>query len=155
MYLKPSCCHRIPLWPWNWISEDKVGISRSNPDSLSGWRWPVPESRIPGKLMIASTRSSCTLSTQLQELLIRSDLLHAGPSLFLASLFRHFHLVRGHSLIRLIMCSAITSAARCQRNHLISARLKALHGTSSPNVLLTLANYVGGDRQKVWRNTFL
>ena len=31
MYLKPSRCRRIPLWPWNWISEDKVGISRSNP----------------------------------------------------------------------------------------------------------------------------
>ena len=98
--------------------------------------------------MIASTRSLCTLSMQLQKLLIRFEhirLLHAGPSLFLASLSRHFHLVRGHSLIRSITRSAITSAARCQRNHLISARLKALHGTSSPNVLLTLANY--GRRQ--------
>ena len=72
-------------------------------------------------------------------------LLHAGPSLFLVSLSRHFHLVRGHSLIRSITRSAITSAARCQRNHLISARLKALHGTSFPNVLLTLTNY--GRRQ--------
>ena len=43
-------------------------------------------------------------------------LLHAGPSLFLASLSRHFHLVRGHSLIRSITRSAITSAARCQSN---------------------------------------
>ena len=114
----------------------------------SGWRWPVPESRIPGKLMIASTRSLCTLSMQLQKLLIRFEhirLLHAGPSLFLASLSRHFRLVRGHSLIRSITRSVITSAARCQRNHLISARLKALHRTSSPNVLLTLANY--GRRQ--------
>ena len=103
--------------------------------------------------MIASTHSSCTLSTQFQKLLIRFEhirLLHAGPSLFLASLSRHFHLVRGHSLIRSITRSAITSAARCQRNHLTSARLKALHGTSSPNVLLTM----GGGSQKYEETPF-
>ena len=31
MYLKSSCYRWIALWPWNWISEDKVGISHLFP----------------------------------------------------------------------------------------------------------------------------
>ena len=105
-------------------------------------------SEIPGKLMIASTHLSYTLSTQLQKLLIRFEhirLLHAGPSLFLASLSRHFHLVRGHSLIRSITRSAITSAARCQRNHLIlliSRHCMGLH----PRTCSSLWRTMGGGK---------
>ena len=63
---------------------------------------------------------------------------HAGPSLFPVSI----SISSGHSLIRLIMCSAITSTSQASKKpSQISARLKALHGTSSTNVLLTLADY--------------
>ena len=51
------------------------------------------------------------IASTVAKLLIKFEhirLLHAGPSLFPASISRHFHLVRGRSLIRSITRSSVT-----------------------------------------------
>ena len=97
---------------------------------------PVPESRIPGKFMIASTRSSCTLSTHCKSAdLVRAHMPHAGPSLFPVSISISSEVIASYDW---------SCAAQLLHQPGVKETITNFYssqGITSTNVLLTLADY--------------